>query len=333
MKTFVWTLVLVIAVLALTPAVPAQQGMGGDVPPWAYLVAPPNPNEPPPGQARPPAAPPVDEPQKHVPNSTVGLTPTQVRDGFNTPDWHPEEHPAMAEVIQHGRKPDVRACGWCHMPNGSGRPENAGLAGLPASYIALQIADLKNEVRKSSNPRFGALMPRIAKAASDAEVQAAAEYFASLKPKATIRVVEADMVPKTKLAGMLVPEEGGGTEPIGMRIIEAPENPALTELRDEDSGFVAYVPKGSLKKGEALVTTGGGGKTIQCSVCHGTDLKGLGPVPRLAGRSPSYIFRQLYDMQHGSRKGVWADLMKEPVARLTLEDMVSISAYAASLKP
>jgi cytochrome c553 len=233
----------------------------------------------------------------------------------------------------HGRKPDVRACGWCHLPSGSGRPENAGLAGLPPSYILQQLNDLKSGARKTSNPRFGALMPRIAKAASDAEMQSAADYFSSLKPKQTIRVVETDMAPKTTLAGMLVPVEGGGTEPIGVRIIETPENPALTDLRDEDSGFVAYVPKGSIKKGEALVTTGGSGKTIQCAVCHGADLKGLGPVPRLAGRSPTYIFRQLYDMQHGSRKGIWAELMKDPVARLTPEDMVSISAYVASLKP
>ena len=310
--------------------------IAADPPPWAYLVAPPNPNEPPPGQqgqGRPPAAPPADEPQKHVPNSTVGLTMTQVRDGFSTPDWHPDEHPAMADVVVHGRKPDVRACGWCHLPSGSGRPENAGLAGLPASYILQQLNDLKSGARKTSNPRFGALMPRIAKAASDAEMQSAADYFSSLKPKQTIRVVETDSAPKTMLAGMLVPVEGGGTEPIGMRIIETPENPSLTDLRDEDSGFVAYVPKGSIKKGEALVTTGASGKTIQCAVCHGTDLKGLGPVPRLAGRSPSYIFRQLYDLQHGGRKGVWAELMKEPVARLTFEDMVSISAYLASLKP
>ena len=107
----------------------------------------------------------------------------------------------------------------------------------------------------------------------------------------------------------------------------------MTELRDGGSGFVAYVPKGSVKKGETLVTTGGGGKTVQCGLCHGSDLKGLGPVPGIAGRSPSYIFRQLYDIQHGTRNGSWTQLMKGPVQRLSAEDMVSIAAYTASLKP
>lgn len=336
MKVFAWTLLLLFVILSVTVAATAQQDTNGDTPPpWAYLVAPPNPNAPPPGQQGQgrPAAAPVDEPTKHVPNSTVALTPTQIRDGFNTPDWHPDQHPPMADVVAHGRKPDVRACGWCHLPDGVGRPENAGLAGLPASYIAQQIADWKSGARKSSNPRFGGLMPSIAKAASDADVQAAAEYFSSNKQKQWVRVVEADTVPKTMLAGMLVPVEGGGTEPIGMRIIEVPEDPALTELRDGGSGFVAYVPKGSVKKGEALVTTGGGGKTVRCGVCHGPDLKGIGPVPGIAGRSPSYVFRQLYDIQHGSRNGVWTQLMKSPVEHLSVEDMVSISAYTASLKP
>ena len=96
---------------------------------------------------------------------------------------------------------------------------------------------------------------------------------------------------------MFLKLEGGETEPIGKRIIEMPEDTERTEmLRDPRSGFIAYVPAGSIKKGEALVTTGGG-KTTACAVCHGADLKGLGPVPGIAGRSPSYTVRQLYDMQ------------------------------------
>jgi cytochrome c553 len=83
------------------------------------------------------------------------------------------------------------------------------------------------------------------------------------------------------------------------------------------------VPVGSVAKGEALATTGGAtivagkivpGKTAACGTCHGADLKGLGPVPGLAGRSPSYQVRQLYDMKAGTRKGLWSDLMKAVVA-------------------
>ena len=70
-----------------------------------------------------------------------------------------------------------------------------------------------------------------------------------------------------------------------------------------------------------------------CAACHGADLKGLGPVPALAGRSPSYLMRQMFDMQQGFRKGTWTDLMKPVVANLTTEDMMNIVAYTASQMP
>lgn len=176
-------------------------------------------------------------------------------------------------------------------------------------------------------------MIMVAEEASDDEVKSAAAYFSSLNLKPWIKVVETDTVPKTKVSGsMLVLADGGGTEPIGNRIIETPVNREQTELRDDASGFIAYVPPGSIKKGEALVTTGGG-KTTQCAICHGPELRGLGPVPRLAGRSPSYLFRQLYDLQHGTRKGPWSDLMKAPVAHFSEDDLVSIAAYLASREP
>jgi cytochrome c553 len=77
----------------------------------------------------------------------------------------------------------------------------------------------------------------------------------------------------------------------------------------------------------------GANKTTQCAVCHGPDLAGMGPVPGLAGRSPSYMVRQLYDMQEGTRKGLWTSLMKPVVAKLDNDDMIAIAAYLASRKP
>ncbi|HEY2843342.1 MAG TPA: hypothetical protein VGJ09_06820 [Bryobacteraceae bacterium] len=304
-------------------------------PPWAYAVNPPAAPAAAPGAA--PAAP-ADTAPKHVPGSTVTLAPAQVRDLFNPPDWYPDDHPKMPEVVVHGRRPDVRACGYCHLPNGQGRPENASLVGLPAGYIEQQMADYKNGLRKSAEPKMGppSTMLAIGKAANDAEVKAAAEYFAGMKPRPWIKVMEAKMVPKTHVSGwMLVETEGAGAgmEPIGQRIIEMPVDLERTELRDSKSSFIAYVPVGSIKKGEALVSTGGGGKTIKCAICHGADLKGIGNVPSLAGRSPSYITRQLYDIQSGNRNGPWTQLMKEAVAKLTVDDMVSIAAYTASRTP
>ncbi len=304
----------------------ASAPAAGDPPEWAYPVNPPRG----PGARRPQD----DGAPRRVPGSTVVLMRSQIRDLFNVPDWHPESHPPMPDVVAHGRRPDVWGCGFCHLPNGLGRPENSGVAGLPAAYIVQQMADFRSGARKSAVPsmRPPALMIEIAKAATDAEVRAAADYFASLRMTPWIRVVETETVPRTEIRGMLVPVEDGGTEPIGQRIIEVPEDLARTELRDSASGFVAYVPVGSVATGEALATNGEG-KTIACAICHGPELRGLGPVPPIAGRSPSYLVRQLFDMQSGARDGAWADLMDEVVADLGLEDMVAIAAYAASLDP
>ena len=79
--------------------------------------------------------------------------------------------------------------------------------------------------------------------------------------------------------------------------------------------------------------TKGAGKTLACAPCHGPDLKGLGPLPRIAGRSPSYVFRQLYDFRHGARTGEWSPLMVQVVSNLEQEDMLAIVAYLASLDP
>jgi cytochrome c553 len=126
--------------------------------------------------------------------------------------------------------------------------------------------------------------------------------------------------------------EGGGSEPIGDRILEVPEYPARTELRDPASGFIAYVPQGSVARGEVLVTTGGG-KTAQCALCHGANLEGQGTAPALAGRSPSYTARQLWDFKSGARRGANAQMMLGVVGQLTVDDILAIAAYTASLQP
>jgi cytochrome c553 len=273
---------------------------------------------------------------RQIPGSTQSYTATALRDLYNVPDWHPDDHPPMPEVVAHGRKPDVFACGFCHLPNGLGRPENASLAGLPAEYIVQQVADFKSGDRKSSEPRDlpVKLMIATAKAATDEEVRAAATYFAGLPRRPWIKVVETETVPATHVAGwMLVAATDGAVEPIGRRIIETPVDLNRTELRDSQSPFLAYVPPGSIARGAALASTGGVGKTVPCSICHGADLRGLGPVPPLAGRSPSYIVRQLYDMRNGARDGLWTPLMAGIIANLDEDDFIAVSAYTASLPP
>jgi len=303
--------------------------LAADPPAWAYAIAPAAP-----AGAAPATPTPPDTSVKHLPGSTLEFTRAQISDGFGPADWYPGDHPKMPDIVAHGKRPDVRACSLCHYPNGKGRPENAGVAGLPVSYFIQQMNDMRAGNRKSAEPRKANtnVMITIAKGMTEDEIKAAAEYFGSMKWTPWIKVVEAATVPKTRIAGgMFLRNEGSETEPIADRIIETPESVEGTEvLRDARSGFIAYVPPGSVKRGEALVKSGGGGKTTQCGVCHGADLTGLGPVPGIAGRSPSYMVRQLYDMQQGVRKGVWSDLMKPVVANLTDADMLAIAAYTAS---
>jgi cytochrome c553 len=324
-----------VAIVVLTFVFTAGLSAAADGPPaWAYGTPPmaaPAVNPPAASQAAP-----ADASLKRLPGSSAEFTLAQIRNGFGPADWYPGDHPQMPDIVARGRRPDVRACALCHYPNGKGRPENAPIAGYPAAYFIQQMADFKNGNRKSAEPRKANtnVMIAIAKAMTDDEVKAAAEYFGSMKWTPWIKVVETSTVPKTHIAGgMFLALEGGEKEPLGQRIIEMPENTEATEmLRDPRSGFIAYAPAGSLKRGEALVTSGGG-KTIQCGICHGADLKGIGPVPGIAGRSPSYVVRQLYDMQQGARKGIWTELMKPAVSKLSEEDMLSIAAYTSSLMP
>ncbi|MBV8401413.1 MAG: c-type cytochrome [Acetobacteraceae bacterium] len=293
-------------------------------PPWAYPV-------------NPPGLKPVpdDGVPRHVPDSDAAFTLTQIRDLSFAPDWHPEDHPAMPEVVARGRKPDVLACGSCHRADGAGGPENARLAGLSVAYIAQQLRDFKSGARGTSVPERlpPKLMIATAKAINDGEIEAAAEYFSALKPRSTIRVVEAENVPNTHVVGWhlaLAPE--GGTEPIGERIIEVPENLEDFESRDGRARFIAYVPPGSIQKGQALATAGVG-RGPPCRSCHGPDLKGLGQIPGIAGRSPSYIVRQLYDFRSGVRAGIESEPMRQVADKLSMNDILALAAYAASLTP
>lgn len=50
------------------------------------------------------------------------------------------------------------------------------------------------------------------------------------------------------------------------------------------------------------------------------------------GRSPSYLVRQLQDMQPGTRKRMWTDPMRAVAGELTDEEMIAIGADLASSK-
>ncbi|MCB1235367.1 MAG: c-type cytochrome, partial [Verrucomicrobiae bacterium] len=250
----------------------------------------------------------------------------------------PGDHPKMPEIYAKGdpaRK--IIACALCHYPNGKGKAENAPPAGQDARYLAQQLRDMKAGVRNGSEPRKSnyQLMVDTAKGMTDEEIEQCARYLASMTWTKWIEVVETDTVPKTYLRGGLhipIEGEGAGTEPIGGRIVESPVDPHGTEfLRNPRSGFVAWVPKGAVQRGAELVYGGGAGKTLTCVICHGPDLGGIGNIPSIAARSPSYMARQLNDMKQGTRHGEMAALMRPVVANLTSDDIRDIVAFLASL--
>ena len=264
----------------------------------------------------------------HVPGSNKAYTRAQVNDVMNPPDWIPDAHAPAPTAILHGSGAAI-ACGSCHLMSGLGHPQSANLTGFTVAYFLQQMADFKSGARKT------AAMPGIAAALSDEETKKAAEWFASLKPKPWTRVVESDTAPKSYVDAefMRVSAPGGGTEPLGERIIEVPEDTARAMSRDPNCGFVAYVPKGSIARGKELVENGIGGIGVGCTSCHGASLEGMGQAPPLAGMTPLYMVRQIVDIQSGARAGNLVKPMIVFVKKATVADMIAIAAYAASLSP
>lgn len=289
-------------------------------PGWAYAIPTPG-NE---------VTPPRDDGQVFsLPGSEGRFTRNQISGfGMKPPaDWYPSDHPAMPMLVSSGDpKRAITACAACHYPNGKGRPQNAGLAGLNAAYLARQMQDMKNGLRTSSDPRKRNAQQMIfyAKAMTEAEIAETAAYYAALPPTVPIKVVETAAVPKMRSQdGMWLPDDSAPREGLGMRIIETPANVEREQLRDPRASFIAYVPIGAVARGQTLAA--------RCTMCHGDRLEGRGIIPGIAGRSPSYLARQLYDFQTGARKSPMAAMMKPSAMNLSGEDMVHIAAYLATL--
>jgi cytochrome c553 len=268
-----------------------------EVPAWAFPTSP-----------APSPAPKPDSVVRHrVPNSSRSYTMRQVGNGFDIPDWFPASHPTMPSSVQYGVAPNARACGYCHLPDGQGRPENGTL---------------------STNS-----MHTLAKWVADSDVVSAARYFETLALTRRNRVVEVAQVPKTRIEVMLYAYGDTGTEPIDGRLIEGPETFARHELRDPGVPYITYVPVGSIARGRRLATRGPAGPATSCTACHGPDLLGKDAVPPIAGRAPSNILRQLINFRTGARHDSASVTMAPVVEKLTLSDMVALAAYVGSRAP
>jgi cytochrome c553 len=311
---------------AITVACGSRAAQPDAFPDWAY-----------PPCIRAPAGAPVDDRVPlHVAGSEIQFTAAAIANSSAAPDWFPTEHTAMPRALgaSHSEK---FACAYCHLPDGSGRPENAKLAGLPRSYIFAQVRALHEGQRQPGKSGWPPtlLMQAAISDLTDTQILEAAEYFAQQRNLSFLRVIERSQVPAHRAGCGIYVSTAGPQELLREAILEMPADQNQFELRDPHTTYVAYVPRGSIERGRTLAATGRNGRTQPCAACHGADLRS-GPDlegPPLAGRFATYLFRQLYGFKTGTRAGDIAEPMRVVVAQLTQADMIDLAAYAASLKP
>ena len=302
---------LVVAVMAATVLAPVgvyAAAEGGLT--WAY------PTNPPPGTPNredlPPAGP-VNENMVHL--SYTGLPPA--------PD-----------IIGIGKP---QPCVTCHLTNGNGHPQTADISGLPVNYFVEQVHAFASGQRVDK--RTGR-MAAVAKAISEQDLKAAAEYYAAVSParQQWIKTVVATEAPKHEFLmgpggiGFSMP---GGTEPIPPgQMVMMPQDEDMVRAEDQlRGGFIQYVRPEEMAQGARVVETGDGGRLLKCATCHGADLKGKGDVPRLLGRQTQYMIRAINDMRDGANKNPQAAVMAAVAAKMTDEDIVGAAVYLASKAP
>jgi cytochrome c553 len=272
-----------------------------------------------------------------VPGSKLSFPLARASNRYDIADWFPESHIPAPNIVLRGRAPSVIACGLCHLPDGTGRPENAQLAGLPMEYIIRQVTAIRDRTRKSAGPTPFVpmdLMRSVADSITATELRIAARYFSRLKPKKKSRVVEADTIPKPVPAlGIYFASPDSARERLGARIIEVPVDVERHELHDPNVGYIAYVPRGSIARGWTLATKGAGAATPACITCHGPELRGMALAPPIAGRSPSSLFRQLLAFKTGARATTESVPMNAVAKSLSLDDLIAAAAYAGSRSP
>ena len=254
---------------------------------------------------------------RHLDETAASYSLVDIRDGHNVIDWFPGDHPApMPDIIAHGPKrlgDTARGCGSCHLPNGKGRPENAQPGGLPYT--------LHHSPARRFPSRFSAKR-RLAQAehVHDGESRDVDERRGDSRRRRLLLRREMEYAlgarrrdrPRAKNTHCREPLHRGGERadrtnrwtdhrsPCGRRAGRA--------LSQSSFGMGRLRSGREHREGKTLVTTGGTmmvgretipGKTTACAGCHGPDLMGTADVPPIAGRSPSYLARQLYDFSRG----------------------------------
>lgn len=269
-----------------------------------------------------------------VPGSRLVLTGAQIETAKNPIDWHPETHPPAPRAVAGPAEPGATACAQCHLFNGAGFAASANLAGLPADYIVEQVEAFHSGQRTSTlaGAPNTAEMIKTARAVSPAALREAAAYFAKLPPPRRLKVVEAADAPRTvpDRFGWLDPAPGGGSEPLGDRIVELSEDLPRMMIGDDAVVLIDHVPPGSIARGRQVAASGGAAG-VPCRTCHGEHLAGLGVVPPITGRPAAYVARTLWDLRSGARRNAGAAPMRAVAARLTPAQIRDLAAYLASV--
>ena len=272
---------------------------------------------------------------KSVPGSKLAWSDVQMFDRTVAVEWFPDNHPAMPPAVKGSLQ--LYACGYCHLPEGSGRPENAALAGMPYDYLKQQVDDMQTGKRVVVDSHFGPGNNMMATIKHPALTKAAAydavKYYSGLTYRKYLKIVETTEIPHvTTNSFVYVFDKSGAREPLGERIVEGPDDFELFEMRDPRTTYTSYVPPGSIARGAELAK-GDGAARLPCESCHGPGLKG-GPLgPPIAGRPLTPNFRQLYAFKIGTRNGTGAILMKPIVDKLSYKDMIDLVSYVGSLEP
>jgi cytochrome c553 len=306
----VWPRLYVLAPLVAIAAAPAP------VPEWAFPGL---------GAATSASAPPASE-VRRLPGSPVILHQSNF-DGAQAVDWFPNTHPPAPEIVLNAKGKGGYPCGYCHLPDGRGRPENARLQGLPADYIVEQVRAFANGMRRAAVPYMPtSYMAEVAHAIAPADLQAAAAYFSKFEPQAHTQVVEAVTIPAAGAWHFVYRFDRLKHEALGQRIIEGPVDDERFELRDPEARYIAYVPEGAVARGQAIAEHGASGGPA-CVSCHGQALIGI------AGASPTFLARQLMAFRSKARNDPGAAPMQAVAGQLTDAQIIDAAAYVGSRTP
>jgi cytochrome c553 len=243
-------------------------------------------------------------------------------------DWFPGEHPPAPNVVMRSSSQGAIACGYCHLADGRGRPENARLQGLPAYYIVEQVKAFASGARRAASPDYlpTRYMAGVAHAVRPADLNAAAAYFSRLEPQSRTRVIEAATIPAAAPWHFVYRFDRARREALGQRIVEGPIDGARFELRDPEAAYVAYVPEGAIERGRVIAEKGASAVPA-CASCHGAVLGGI------AGASPTFLARQLMGFRAKTRNDPDAAPMQAVAASLTDSQIIDIAAYVGSRRP